>query len=247
MQHDFFNHMTPLVLVSASCNANAIVISTVVFIRSWWLKQCVIQLFWSCTAIWTWKTCSPWHTRGRNGGTLLQQFPFSPPMIQQGLWDMMMMTAMMLLSVLHDANSIINGTIPFVRSRWSKGDATWLSGYVMPLASSIAPLHFFSQDNQNEVQHNSFGHVMLLINVSRSDHTNTAINGTIPLVRSRWSKEDEHDFFIMWCHLHQHQYHMMPMASSMPQLHLLSKDTQNELQHWHWFRQHMMPMAPKWQ
>ena len=32
---------------------------------------------------------------------------------------------LILVSVPHDANSVINGTIPFARSRWSKGDAPW--------------------------------------------------------------------------------------------------------------------------
>ena len=36
----------------------------------------------------------------------------------------------------------------------------WHQHHVMSMASSMAPLHFFSQDNQNEVQHNPFGHVM---------------------------------------------------------------------------------------
>ena len=37
-------------------------------------------------------------------------------------------------------------------------------------------------------------------------------------------------FLAMWCHWHQHQYPVIPMAP----LHLLSQDTQNEVQHWHW-------------
>ena len=71
---------------------------------------------------------------------------------------------LMLVSVSHDTNNIINGTILFIRSRWSKGDVTRLflvmwyhwhqhQHHVMPMALSIVPLHGFSQDNQNEVQH----------------------------------------------------------------------------------------------
>ena len=58
----------------------------------------------------------------------------------------------------------INDTIPFVRSRLWKGDATWQFAHLMPLASSsmmpmvssMATLHFFGQNNQSEVQHNSW-------------------------------------------------------------------------------------------
>ena len=42
MQHDFFSHLKLLALVSALYDANAIVSSTIIFIRSRCLKQCVI-------------------------------------------------------------------------------------------------------------------------------------------------------------------------------------------------------------
>ena len=49
----------------------------------------------------------------------------------------------------------------------------------------MAPLHFFSQDNQNEVQCNSFGHVTQLMLMLVLHYTESVVNGTIPLVRSR--------------------------------------------------------------
>ena len=60
-----------------------------------------------------------------------------------------------------------------------------LFGHVMPMATSMAQLHFFSQDNQNEVQYNFLGHVMLLKLVSVSHNANSVINGTILSARSR--------------------------------------------------------------
>ena len=44
-QHDFFNHLALLTLASPPCDSNGIVNSTIVFIRSRQLKQCVTELF----------------------------------------------------------------------------------------------------------------------------------------------------------------------------------------------------------
>ena len=49
----------------------------------------------------------------------------------------------------------------------------------------------------------------------------------------------------MWCHWHQYQHHLIPMASSMAPLHLFSQDNQNDVQHWQWCWHHMMPREPK--
>ena len=53
------------------------------------------------------------------------------------------------------------------------------------IASLIAPLHLLDQDDQNEMQHTSFGHVMPLMLESVFHDANSISNGTIPLVRSR--------------------------------------------------------------
>ena len=50
-QYDFFGHLTLLALTSISSDVNGIVNSTTAFIRSRWLKQCVIYLFLSFDAI----------------------------------------------------------------------------------------------------------------------------------------------------------------------------------------------------
>ena len=115
-QHDFFSHLTILALASESCDTNAIVNSTVVFIGSRWLK----------------KMCN---------------------------LTLMVINAMMLVLVSNDANSVSNGIILFAKSRWSKENATWLFGHMMPLASASCDANGISQDNQNDVQYNSFGHV----------------------------------------------------------------------------------------
>ena len=61
-----------------------------------------------------------------------------------------------------DADGIINCTITFLRSRQSNWEAIWLfwscdafwpHHYMMPMVSSVAPLHSLGQDDLNEVQH----------------------------------------------------------------------------------------------
>ena len=71
--------------------------------------------------------------------------------------------------VSHDGDSIINGNIAFLRSKWLKWGATWLFGHVTSLTpvlhhivlmvSSVAPSHSLGEDIQYEVQHYVFGHV----------------------------------------------------------------------------------------
>ena len=75
--------------------------------------------------------------------------------VQHNLFGHVM--TLMLVSVSHDANSIINETILFFCLRWWKGDATWYFGYVMhwhqhqhqhhvlSTASSMAPFYLFSK------------------------------------------------------------------------------------------------------
>ena len=50
-----------------------------------------------------------------------------------------------------------NMTLMVVQCYWNQ-----LQHHVMPLASSMAPLHFCAQDNQTEVQHDFLGHVIPL-------------------------------------------------------------------------------------
>ena len=89
----------------------------------------------------------------------------------------------------HDAKRILNGTSASLRLRQSKWHVAWLlrshdataisihitwyhwhwcchvillhwcQHHVMWTALSMAPLHYLGQENQNEVQHDSFGHV----------------------------------------------------------------------------------------
>ena len=58
-------------------------------------------------------------------------------------------------------------------------------GYVMPMGPSMALLHLFSPDNQNEVQQNFFGSWNAIVARSVSHDINNVINGTIPFIRSR--------------------------------------------------------------
>ena len=78
-----------------------------------------------------------------------------------------------------------------------------------------------------------------------SYHAISVINGTIPLVRSRLSNGDEHNFF----------GHVMPLTLASPSSDVkgiingttsfVSSDNQNKVQHWHCCWHHTIPMAPK--
>ena len=109
----------------------------------------------------------------------------------------------MLVPVSHDANIVINDTIPFLGSKWSKWDVTWPFSvmechwhqhqhHVMPMQLLMEPLHLSSHDNCNLV---------------------------------------EHDILVTWCMWCWHWHHVILIAFSMVQLHLLAQDDQNEVQH----------------
>ena len=51
-------------------------------------------------------------------------------------------------------------------------------------------IHFLGKDNQNEVQHDPFGHVMPLVLASGSYDADNIISNTIAFLWSRWSKWD---------------------------------------------------------
>ena len=53
------------------------------------------------------------------------------------------------------------------------------------MASSMEPVHLFSQDNLNQVQYKFLGHIMPLKLVSLSHEANNVSNGTIQFVRLR--------------------------------------------------------------
>ena len=122
-----------------------------------------------------------------------------------------MSLALMLAS--HDAISIVKGTTTFLTSRQSKWGTPWFIlscdtisigitchwnwCHLMPLAS-VSVSHdayningtiiFLGQDDRSEVQHDYLGHMMPLAQASASCDANSIINGTIALLRSRWSK-----------------------------------------------------------
>ena len=112
----------------------------------------------------------------------------------------------------HDTDGIISSTVAFVSSRWPVRYNIhfpiiwhcwhWHQQPVIPKAVSIAPLYSLGQDNWTNVQHNLFVHVMALMLVSYD--ADSVISGTIPFVRSIWSKEIQHAFFVRWWHWHQH-------------------------------------------
>ena len=122
-------------------------------------------------------------------------------------------------------------------------------------ALSVAPLHLLVQDDQNEMQHNFFNHLTLLALVSASCDTTCILIAPLHLLgQDVWSNVQHkfvgyvmllklesvsHDtmrytmmfLVVMWCHWHQHQHHVMPVASSVTPLHLFGQDNQNEVLH----------------
>ena len=53
----------------------------------------------------------------------------------------------------------------------------------MPMALTVAPLHSLDQDDQNELEHYSFGHVAPLALASLSYDADGIIKGTIPMCK----------------------------------------------------------------
>ena len=116
--------------------------------------------------------------------------------------------------------------------------------HLVPKASSIALLHLFSQDNQNEFQHwhCCWHHMMLMVSKMAALHSSHQNN---------WNSV-KHDFSlqcdatdintgIMWCHWHWclyqvipmywYQHHMMWTSPPMVPLYSLGQDDQNKVQH----------------
>ena len=58
-------------------------------------------------------------------------------------------------------------------------------GYVMPVSSSMAPLHFLSQDDQNEEHYDPFYPLMPLGLAFVSRDSDGVFNGIIAFIRSR--------------------------------------------------------------
>ena len=81
-----------------------------------------------------------------------------------------------------DANYIINATISFIRDmtllvmqcHWC-----WCQCHIMSTVSSMVPFHLLGQDDQNEMQHDLFDHVVPLPSTSASCYANGIINGRI--------------------------------------------------------------------
>ena len=110
-----FGHLTLLVLVSVSHDANDIMSSTLQFIGSWWSKWGATWLLRPCDAIFA----RIWHY------VMVMALSIAPLHIARStqskwgarwLFGHVMLLAPVLASC--DADSIIKGTIAFVRSTW---------------------------------------------------------------------------------------------------------------------------------
>ena len=87
-----------------------------------------------------------------------------------------------------------------------------VSDHMKPMISSMAQFHTLDQDDQNEVQHDLFFHVMPLALALSSVDADGVINGTFVI----WGQDDhnkvQHD---LWSCCHWNQHHMTPMAFSV--------------------------------
>ena len=86
------------------------------------------------------------------------------------------------------------------------------------MASSIAPLHWLVQDDQNDVQLDFFSHLTLVALASESGDANGIVSGTI---NSRQLKQCSYNFF--WS-CDTTDGGVSVTVSSMASLHLLGLD-----------------------
>ena len=88
----------------------------------------------------------------------------------------------------------------------------------------MAPLHSLGQDDQNEVQHNIFGHVIPFGPALASCHPYSIVHGTIPFLRSRKLKWDATLLFghllplalaisVTWCQQQYQWHHCIPWVT----------------------------------
>ena len=148
----FFVLVTPFGPALASCDTNSFVNGTTAFLRWRQLKWGVTWLFDNCDAIgsvisvmWC-QWCHKWH----------QCILWVQIIKMRCNMSFCSLTPMLMLC---NANSVVNSTIAFLRSRQLKRGATRLFGHMIPLVLSLV-LH----------------------------DTNSIINGTIAFLGSRWSK-----------------------------------------------------------
>ena len=150
------------------------------------LKQGVRWLFWSCDAVGT--SASITHIGGNVNGTIL--FARSRWLKQDTTKHFLSYYARILMAsptaqlhlLVHDDQMRCDMTFSVIWHCWH-----WHQHHVMLMALSISPLYSLGQGNWNNVQYNSFGHVMPLMPLSVSHDVNSVINGTIPIVMSWWS------------------------------------------------------------
>ena len=55
----------------------------------------------------------------------------------------------------------------------------------MPKVSSVTPFHLLGQDDQNEIQHNFFGHVKYMVLALAACDADGIVNGTAAFVSSK--------------------------------------------------------------
>ena len=209
----------PLVPALLSCYATSIISGTILFIRARSLKQDVTWLFWSChvagtsaSITWHWQYCQ-WHH-------LLVNLRW---LKRDQTWHFLVMWCLHWHHMTTMAATV--AAIAFVTSIWRKWETTWLFSHLtlLALASSCDANAIIKSTNASirsrwwKVQHDIFCYVVVLVLAPVSYDANSVINDTTAFNRSKWSKWDEHDFLVMWYHLHWHWYHVLLVALSSAQ------------------------------
>ena len=137
-----------------------------------------------------------------------------------------------------------NGSMHSLDYQQLKWDASWLFAHVIPIASSMAPLHFFSQDKQNEM-------ATLVMVLTSHDASGIKMASLHSLPREYWNVV-QHDCLVILYHWHWPQCHIMPTTSSMVPLYSLDYQ---QLKwgvswhsflmwcHWHQHQHYVIPIA----
>ena len=147
------------------------------------------------------------------------------------------LTPLAQVSTSQNADGRINVTITFLRSRYPNDVIHeflvmwyhwhWHWCHMVPIVSSMAPLHSLGQGNQIEMMHDFLVMWYLWHHKVKRCPWHHHWHHCIPwvkLIKMRYNMT----YLVLWHHWY---YHMMPMVSSMAPLHFSGQDNWMEMQH----------------
>ena len=145
VQHYFFGHVMHLLLTLVSCDPECHQYCTIILFRS---MRCNMTLL-SCDATGA-SICIMWQWQCHQGFYCIPWVKTIKMRCKMTFWWCVTISAgvgvmwwhhwydMMPLLVVHDANWVVNGTLVFLRSRWSKLGTTWLFWSCNTIGTSVA-------------------------------------------------------------------------------------------------------------